>query len=205
MKSKSIESIRDRGFLKGENPPKKSESPATPTLVKRKVGRPSKYKIEFVEQVYKLCLLGAIDEEIAEFFGVNTDAFYEWQKIHPEFAESVRNGKIIADAEVGKKLHERAIGYDHQEEVIFCYKGEIVVAKTIKHYPPEPVAIFYWLNNRRKNWHNVQRHELTGENGEPIKVKHDYTQVSDEEARKVVEAAERLVASEANKQKVEPA
>jgi hypothetical protein len=32
------------------------------------VGRPSSYRVEFAEQAYKLCLLGATDGEMAGFF-----------------------------------------------------------------------------------------------------------------------------------------
>jgi hypothetical protein len=31
-------------------------------------GRPTKYKEEYNEQAYKLCLLGATDKELADFF-----------------------------------------------------------------------------------------------------------------------------------------
>ena len=34
------------------------------------MARPSPYKEEYNEQVYKLCLLGAIDTEISDFFNV---------------------------------------------------------------------------------------------------------------------------------------
>ena len=34
-------------------------------------GRPTKYKEEYAEQAYKLCLLGAKDKEMADFFQVS--------------------------------------------------------------------------------------------------------------------------------------
>jgi len=37
--------------------------------------------------------------------------YYDWQKTHPEFLESITHGKILADAEVADKLYQRALGY----------------------------------------------------------------------------------------------
>ncbi len=40
------------------------------TTTKNQVGRPTLYKEDYPKQAYRLCLLGATDEEIAEAFGV---------------------------------------------------------------------------------------------------------------------------------------
>ena len=37
---------------------------------KKKRGRKSEYRIEYADQALKLCLLGATDKELAEFFSV---------------------------------------------------------------------------------------------------------------------------------------
>jgi hypothetical protein len=42
-------------------------------IVKKEAGRPTKYKSEYPEQTFKLCLLGATDKEIANIFEVNED------------------------------------------------------------------------------------------------------------------------------------
>ena len=53
------------------------------------VGRPSKYDPDTMdEQVFKLCLLGATDEEMADFFNVALSTLNLWKKEHPEFSES---------------------------------------------------------------------------------------------------------------------
>ena len=42
-------------------------------------GRPTKYKDEYCEQAYKLCLLGATDKEMADFFQVSLSTLNLWK------------------------------------------------------------------------------------------------------------------------------
>jgi hypothetical protein len=44
-------------------------------------GRPTKYQPEFAEQAYKLCLLGATDPEMADFFEVCVATVQNWKKM----------------------------------------------------------------------------------------------------------------------------
>jgi hypothetical protein len=119
----------------------------------RERGRPSLYRPEFDEQAYKLCLLGATDAEMADFFGVEERTINNWKIDHPNFFQSMQRGKLIADANVSEKLYHRAIGYSHEAEKIFNNGGEIVRAEYTEHYPPETAAIKLWLLNRRpKDW-----------------------------------------------------
>lgn len=114
-----------------------------------KTGRKTKYKPEYCEQVYKLCLLSAIDKDIADFFGIAESTLTNWKKVHPEFMVSIKKGKIKADAEVAEKLFHRAKGYEHPEDKIFCNaNGEVTTVPTTKHYPPDTAAAFIWLKNR---------------------------------------------------------
>ena len=116
-------------------------------------GRPTDYKEEFVEQVYKLCLLGATDIEIADFFDVCEDTINNWKKEHEEFFVSLKNGKLLADADIANSLYNRAKGYEHAEAKIFNDQGTPLVVDTIKHYPPDTGACALWLKNRQpKKW-----------------------------------------------------
>jgi hypothetical protein len=128
-------------------------------------GRPSCYCEKYEEQAYKLALLGATDKELADFFGVCEATINNWKLSFPKFLESIKKGKIQADAEVAEKLFKRATGYEHPEEKIFCQEGEIIRADTTKHYPPDTGAAFIWLKNRRM-W--TDRTDLTS-GGEKIK------------------------------------
>lgn len=126
-------------------------------------GRPTLYKSEYDEQAFKLCLLGATDADLADFFDVNEDTINEWKKVHPTFSESLKKGKLVADANVANRLYQRALGYEHEEDEIFNYRGKPVVVPTVKHYPPDATSAIFWLKNRQKDkWRDKHDHELSG-------------------------------------------
>ena len=112
-------------------------------------GRPTCYRAWFNDLAYKYTLLGAIDKELAVFFGVSEKTLNTWKQNHPEFLQSIKLGKIIADGNVAHSLYQRAIGYMHSENKIFQYKGEAVIVPTTKHYPPDTQAASLWLRNRQ--------------------------------------------------------
>ena len=82
-------------------------------MTTRTRGRPSLYREEFAEQARKLCLLGATDQELADFFEIDVRTIYDWKRTKPEFSQAIARGKMLADAEVAAKLYERACGYTH--------------------------------------------------------------------------------------------
>ena len=45
-------------------------------------------------------------------------------------------------------MYQRACGYTHPEEQLFQFRGEVIRAKTTKHYPPDTEAAKFWLRNR---------------------------------------------------------
>ena len=113
----------------------------------------SKYKPEYDELAYNYCLLGATDKEIASFMDVTEQTINNWKHDHPTFFESLKAGKGEADARVAKALFSRALGYEHEEDDIKAVNGEIVITPTIKHYPPDPTSMIFWLKNRQpKLW-----------------------------------------------------
>jgi transposase-like protein len=114
-----------------------------------KEGRPTKYKEEFVDQVYKLCLLGHTDKELAVFFDISESTLYKWKQDYLEFSEALKNGKEIADGNIAASFYQRAKGYEHPEEKVFNNQGEILTHQTTKHYPPDSSACLSWLKNRQ--------------------------------------------------------
>lgn len=125
-------------------------------------GAPTKYKDEYSEQVYKLCLMGAIDEQLADFFDVCVDTINEWKKVHTEFSESIKRGKQFADAEIANSLFHRAKGYEHPDVDLKMYEGQIIETKLTKHYPPDTTAAIFWLKNRQpKEWRDKQEQAVT--------------------------------------------
>lgn len=141
-------------------------------------GRPTKYKEEFVEQVYKLCLLGHTNDELAGFFDVATSTIDLWIKEKEEFSGAVKDGRVIADANVAVSLYQRATGYEHPEEKIFNHKGEIVRATTTKKYPPETKAIEMWLHNRCGDKF-AKKVEVENKHSGEVKSTLDVTQLKD--------------------------
>jgi hypothetical protein len=122
-------------------------------------GRPSKFKPEFVEQAAKLCELGATDREIAKFFAVNEATLHRWKHDYPDFCESLKAGKVVADERVERSLFSRAVGYTFDSEKVFQFQGAIVRTKTVEHVPPDTTAMIFWLKNRRPaEWRD--KHEI---------------------------------------------
>lgn len=150
-------------------------------------GRPTKYKPEYDDQVYKLCLLGATDKEIANFFEVEESTINNWKLDYQSFLESIKKGKELADANVAQKLYHRAIGYEHLEDKIFNDQGTPLIVPTIKHYPPDPTAGIFWLKNRQPaKWRDKQEIEHSGE------VTSNISSLTTEELIKRAEAAKAI-------------
>lgn len=134
-------------------------------------GRPTKYIDEYAEQTYKLCLLGATDKDLADFFSVAESTINEWKTNHSEFSESIKRGKKKADAEVAESLYKRACGYSHPEVKVFNNLGQPLIVPLVKHYPPDTAAAFIWLKNRA-GWKDKQEVDIgSAEGGLTIKVK----------------------------------
>ena len=114
-------------------------------------GRPTKFKPEYVEQARKLAALGATDREVADFFGVKESTLHLWKHVHPEFSEALNLGKDPADKRVKQSLYRRAIGYSHDDVHVSTYEGKVTLTPIVKHYPPDPTSMIFWLKNRRKD------------------------------------------------------
>lgn len=135
----------------------------------KRVGRPSRYRAEYAEQARKLCLLGATDKELADFFGVNEATINRWKHDHTEFCESITRGKTLADAEVADRLYQRALGYSHPAVKIMQHEGVELVVPYTEHYPPDTPAASLWLRNRQPaKWRDRTQHEITGKDGGPV-------------------------------------
>jgi hypothetical protein len=115
----------------------------------------SKYHQRFDEMARKLCLLGATDADLADFFHISESTINLWKLAHESFSESVRDGKMLADANMAERLYLRGLGYSHPDTHVSCYEGRVILTELTKHYPPDTKAAIYWLNNRRPDkWRN---------------------------------------------------
>ncbi|MEQ5326900.1 helix-turn-helix domain-containing protein [Proteus sp. fly-1008] len=141
-------------------------------------GQSSTYRPEYAEQARKLCLLGATDKELADFFEVAESTVNNWKKEQIEFLESIKKGKQLADADVAERLFKRACGYVAPDVDIKVIDSQIVKTEIEKHYPPDTTAAIFWLKNRQRDkWRDKQDHEITGKDGGAIQ----YADITNEE------------------------
>jgi len=132
-------------------------------------GRPTSYKPAFVKQAEKLCILGATDMELADFFGVTARTINRWANKHENFCLALRAGKEVCDDRVERALYHRAVGYTHEATKIFMPAGreEPVYAPYLEHVPPDPGSIKMWLCNRRGDvWRDKIESTVTFDVGE---------------------------------------
>lgn len=123
-----------------------------------RTGRPTAFKLEYVEQARKLCELGATDVEMADFFKVAVSTFYKWKNAHADFSEALKAGKALADERVERSLFHRAVGYTFDAVKIFMPAGakKPVYAPYREHCPPDTTAMIFWLKNRRPSAWRVE-------------------------------------------------
>jgi len=127
-------------------------------------GRPSKIKGINLEDVEFLASKGYTDKQLAKIFDVTEQTINNWKKDYPVFFESLKKGKVLADAKVEVSLFQRACGYSHPEVHISNYLGKVKKTEIIKHYPPDPTSMIFWLKNRKKDeWRDKQDISLEGD------------------------------------------
>lgn len=141
-------------------------------------GRPSKFTKELEYAMIHLATLGYTDKQISTACGVTEQTLNNWKISHPEFFESLKEAKITPDQLVEASLFQRATGYSAPETKMFLHRGKIVSQDMIKHYPPDPTSMIFWLKNRQpKLW--KEKHEVNHlTDGNPIQI--TYVRKSDE-------------------------
>jgi hypothetical protein len=114
------------------------------------MGRPTRFAPEMCEQAHNYCLLGATNDELADFFDGCPSTIDNWIARHAEFRDAVRRGRVVADSRVARGLYDRAIGYDRTVERSVVVGGEVRPITSTVHYPPNIQACMFWLRNRRR-------------------------------------------------------
>ena len=126
-------------------------------------GRPTDYRDDYCKKATKLCLLGATDQDLADFFEVTVTTIQNWKISHPEFFDAIKAGKEIADTNVAKRLYARACGYEHDDVDIRVCDKDVVQTPIRKYYPPDTAAAIFWLKNRRPDkWRDKHDVEHSG-------------------------------------------
>lgn len=112
---------------------------------------------------------GLTDKEIAEKIGISKQTFYDWQKKFPDFSDSIKKNKEVADRSVEDALFRKATGYKIKEITrerqwnSTTNKYELVTVKEVeKEVAPETTAQIFWLKNRKPNEWRDKREVETG-------------------------------------------
>lgn len=160
---------------------------------KNKGGRPTLFKEEYIDQAFNYCLLGAIDKDLATFFGVQESTINKWKIDYPEFSESLKRGKHLADAEIASSLFNRAKGAVINTQQAFKIKNiiykdgnrieseSIEIVNLKQEQPPDTTAGIFWLKNRKPDkWRDKTNTDITT-NGKDILQKIDLSKLSDKE------------------------
>lgn len=117
-------------------------------ILKKKTGRPSKKDTINLRSLAFLASLGLTEDQLAIALNISKATITNYKK-DQEFLAALKDGKDIHDAQVERSLRERAIGYEHEDVDIRVVGGKIVKTKIIKHYPPDPTSMIFWLKNRQ--------------------------------------------------------
>lgn len=154
---------------------------------KREVGRPTDFNDVIAKKILYCCEKGMTDKQIASAVGISEATLNNW-KIgqDPQFLESIKKGKKIADDIVEASLYERACGYRGKETKLFYDNktGQVIEHEVEKVYPPDPTAMIFWLKNRQpqrwrdktesininlnENKHSLSKEELSGKSTEEL-------------------------------------
>lgn len=154
-------------------------------------GRPTKYKPAFhCKQAKALSKLGATEFELAQFFEVATSTITLWMQQHSKFSAAIKLGKAPSDRRTERSLFHRANGYSFESEEIFLVDHteetpnvdpklpativrtkKVIRVPIVKHVPPDPTSIIFWLKNRRKNrWRDFKATEISTPPGRPLEL-----------------------------------
>ena len=121
-------------------------------------------------EIERLAGQGLTKAQIAKAVGIGLSTLMAKQKEFPELLDAIKRGQAQGLDTITNALFQRAVGYEHKEDKIFCQGGEIITAETIKHYPPDPTAIIFYLKNRAAEQWKDRVPEGTGfEDHQPIK------------------------------------
>ena len=153
-------------------------------------GQPTKYKSAYCKIVKQLSKLGATDFEIAQALEIDRVTFYRWMHTHPKFCNAVKLGKAPPNRRTERSLFERANGYTYESEEIHLVEvvkeipgetpeapkitvrtKEVLRVPILKHVPPDPTSLIFFLKNREKQkWRDFKATELSTPPGRPMQM-----------------------------------
>jgi len=119
------------------------------------MARPTKYKPEHDEQVYKFKLDGKSDAYISDFFKFSRSTLSLWKAKHKSFSDNYKKGLADYEADnvhdVKNALLQRAKGMtvtDVESTVFGDDESKKRVKTTVRHILPDVTACAVYLNNK---------------------------------------------------------
>lgn len=115
-----------------------------------------------------------------EIVGIERKTHYNWYDSDAGYKEEVDELENVSLDFVISKLHESIKGVELPEDKIFCYEGEIIVASTIKRYPPSDSNIRYYLDRKggKRGFAPEQKDDTEKESMNPPTVKYERKDMS---------------------------
>jgi len=122
------------------------------------IARPPKKPEINLDGVQLLTERGLTDKQIATVYNITEQTVNNWKKSNPEFFESLKDGKAVADDKVQNSLFKKACGFTDDSG---------------RYYPPDTTAGIFWLKNRRQaEWR--EKTEVDNSHSYPDKITIEY-------------------------------
>lgn len=114
-----------------------------------KVGRPSKYKPEYCDQLIEHMKEGLSYDSFAGLIRVNDDTLREWEKKHSEFAAAKKEARRL--------------------QALFWEKlGRAAAAGKVEGFN---ATAFVWMTKNMLGWREKTDLEVSGKAGSPVEIK----------------------------------
>jgi len=130
-------------------------TPGGRSLQRAKSGakRHNRLCVEYVRDVYNLCIMGLSEGEIETFLGVSKGAVQEWCRIYPAFRRMYLQASKRLSMTVVNSLYKSATGFTVRVSRPVVSKDSVTTVIEEQYVPPNVNAQKYILNNREaKQW-----------------------------------------------------
>lgn len=139
---------------------KSSKKKVIRKMAAQTIGRPSTFNEQIKNVIINLYKEGKTNQQVADCIGVHRRTLDFWKAKDAEFLRTINEIKDLPDKLIEATLFQKACGYSHKEEKVFCSEGQIITHDTTKQYPPDTASMIFWLKNRQpKRWREKMESE----------------------------------------------
>lgn len=116
---------------------------------------------DICQKAQSLAAQGMTMDQIALCLGMGERTLYEKKAKYLQFSQAIEEGQAKGIGIVTNALFQRAKGYSHEEEKIFCSEGHVTRVTVIKYYAPDVTAQTKYLTNRA-GWKDKTELDIPG-------------------------------------------